>query len=433
MQIRVPSPSKSSQYAVGFVSDPGLELLVESSLWRRDNEMFRDVLNSMISRKLISMFNDLMILPNFRSFDFPLLANAIMEAENDMYQHLVSGKSDERRKMSFSKNSFLHLERSAVENSSSIVGLLTRRREHEVIDIFQSKCPPVNTELSASSLDGVQSSLIRHFLRLALEDGSNGTYRLDAWTSTAWETIKSKKHVAVQKKIVYFKDGSTTVFRGIFKVHCGAHKTFQILRNFEHFRHIEDSYVDSESIAHFHETMGFRRLRYRLGKTEKIFSILEVRSRLDQENQFIVVHRSASLKFDDLFFKRKRTSSKSSDYGLSFIPSSSHSQSLRSLPRSELSSEVGSAEFSLNSSKTYDKQAIISDKLSTTENQDIVYVYGYLISGFSNDAACTVTILSQYGDLTLHKLNVSYHRCLKLKEFIEELSGWSNFVGDRFQ
>jgi hypothetical protein len=66
LQFRCPSPNNPLEYAVAFASDPGLTLEIESSLWRKDNEMLKDVLNNLIGRRLKNLFLDIFVLPNYR-------------------------------------------------------------------------------------------------------------------------------------------------------------------------------------------------------------------------------------------------------------------------------------------------------------------------------------------------------------------------------
>lgn len=55
-----------------------------------------------------------------------------------------------------------------------------------------------------------------------------------------------------------------------------------------------------------------------------------------------------------------------------------------------------------------------------------VHLFGYYIEPTGSDS-CYVTIISQYGP-TAQRLNVSWQRCQKIKNFVEELADWSALV-----
>lgn len=96
---------------MAFVEDPEIILQVESSLWRKDNEMFKDVLNTYIVKRLRAIFVDVFVLPNFRSFDLPLVTYrpvTIPELDNispsSSNQHTETGFTTANRRRSTAKS-----------------------------------------------------------------------------------------------------------------------------------------------------------------------------------------------------------------------------------------------------------------------------------------------------------------------------------------
>ena len=76
VRVRVTSPLNPDEFAVGFPEDPGVQFVVESALWHGEKEVYSDLLNKLIQKKLRSVFLELWILPNWRAFDLPLLTTS---------------------------------------------------------------------------------------------------------------------------------------------------------------------------------------------------------------------------------------------------------------------------------------------------------------------------------------------------------------------
>eukprot|EP00158_Paraphelidium_tribonemae_P005504 Partr_v1_DN27377_c0_g1_i1_m46674 len=215
LQIRVPSPVDPRFYAVAFTSDPGLQLFVESSLWRRDNEMLKDVLNSLIAKRLRSVFVETLVLPNFRSFAMPLISlratdvemlrllNPEIMSESSLAMDLHAASVTQRNtkptknlRISTVNPSPYSPGLDPIDGGNPNTSISNAKRKMSIStsqDCLSSKCFPVTSQVTAANVKEYAAMLTSQFLRLANSVEAVEKSQQDAWTSTNWETVRSKK------------------------------------------------------------------------------------------------------------------------------------------------------------------------------------------------------------------------------------------------
>ena len=402
LQMRFPSPIDPTSYAMAFTREPELELIVESSLWRRENEMFRDVLNGLISKRLRNAFINAWTLPNWRSFSMPMITIRPPDVEMLRLLHpeevLLAGNSVKPR---ISASPRLNSSGSAaslltepqnddgadagakivpssvtlagdtitedIPSSNNLGYFMKRRFSHPsasspTIDILESKCFPVTSFVNSVNISNYSDALVNQFVKLANEVDDDSSFA-DAWTSTRWEKIRSKRTVEIFRKFVVLGKDRSEAYKAIFTVECNAEKAFQIIGNPEYLRHTEDSFVDSGVVG---KDVELRKFVYKIGRSDFSVNTLEVKKKLEGDGdlgeRYVVVYRSAC-----------------------------------------------------------------TDNYDSNPSQAKVYVHGYLISQMKPEAETTITIVSQY-DPSLSKLNPSITRCQRIKSFVEELAEWSKHL-----
>lgn len=487
-QLRLPSPIDSCQYAIAFVEDPGVSFSVESSLWRRDNEMMRDVLNNLISKRLKHLFMDLLVLPNWRAFDLPLITyrrTVIPQLEEILDRK--SGQPGSRMSASRSESLKRIDLKSGLENSSALNvntlkesssaqnPLSTRRRLSpntlEVNDVLTGICFPTDATVTSSNMEKYNDMLIKQFIKFAEEDNplhqsSNNDISgsetagvgiprndspADKWLSTPWENVRNRKEIIVQRKAVSAQGNKADITRGMFKIlKCGAEKTFQVLSNPEYLHHVDDMFIDSQVIEKYDDDRCIRSFTYRVARQVRNFNCIEIKKKIERRGKecFIVVYRSIKgfhFSKDSDSFQILETSSRSSDSpSLSFNRprSSSYLNNInnsKSSPTFSIATESAKAEItnSANFDNSLDSRSIFSSpsnmksnsSSSLVDNNSILYIFGFLIEPISDsDNSCCVTVLSQFGSPALQRLDINFARCHKTKLFIEELAQWTNLV-----
>ena len=350
-------------------------LEVESSLLRRDNEMLKDVLNSLIARRLKAIFSDLFVLPNWRSFDFPLInynrliipeleptsvdlpagtsldslttgRNALtgriaadpLAKDTSAVRGAMAGTGRSVSNQSLSASTALDQQpvpnagaatSSTTAGESVISSFYPRRRSSSstlIPDILSQKCFSLATQLTSQNIGAFQERLVRHCMALMVEGNRHWdifttvggdpsanaaaqtvspqqpTPQLqqevsrDMWLSSHWETIRNRKEIHVQKKSVLVQGIKAEVYRGCFVVNkCNAEKTFQVLSNLEHNRHVEDTYAESVSLEKFDANRSIRKIKYITGRQqERFLYVAEIKQKIPMASGdgYLVVYRS---------------------------------------------------------------------------------------------------------------------------------------------
>lgn len=457
---------------------------VNSSFWRKENEMLKDVLNSFIARRLRTIFLESFVLPNWRSFDMPLVTYRRMfipELEDlipgGKHKHgsprlengvAKRGIGNTLKGLAFKQTNSMQStsspdstkETATVTNDSRFLS----RRRADIKDALASKCFSVDVTVNVKNINRFQELLVTQFLRLALErtvsdvqeeqNGANPNiprFEADRWLSSSWTTMKARKGVNVQKKSIAVDGSRADVFRAIFQIEkCTAEKASQVLVNPEHLRHVEDSYVESHVLQRFDDNRCIRRFTYRIGRGVKYINTLEVRTTVG-EDSYLIVYRSvtplSNMQEGDSEMEMNTRQVKTSP-SPQRTPERSNSASML-LTTTHTSKAPASASINVENITAELTHEMSPRKMSNAalgstkpiypsanaftpvlpENLGLIYVFGYLVEPAAGRTdSCQVTVMSQFGSPPLQRLDVNWNRCNKLKMFVEELAQWTALV-----
>lgn len=280
------------------------------------------------------------------------------------------------------------------------------------------------------------------------------------WFATPWVTIRTKRDISLQKRMVIQNSTRSEIYRSVFAVSCAAEIAAQILQNIEHLHHVDDHFAEAHSIRTFDSENTIKRLVYRFGRQEKQTIVLETRKTIQPSetsaNYYVVAYRSVgirSLELESINSSRETNSmyrkTNAADLLAGSIgtrktaePSSpapvakAHAHS--SLNVEKISGQISSSPELFrkdvrnmhvkNEMERLNLETTIS-KLKTMDADQIgrIYIYAYIIEPLTS-RSCQIITISQFGPQDMQKLNITWSRSYKLKLFIDELIEWTGKV-----
>ncbi|KND04614.1 uncharacterized protein SPPG_00332 [Spizellomyces punctatus DAOM BR117] len=297
--------------------------------------------------------------------------------------------------------------------------------------------------------------------------------------STAWKTIRNRNGVHVQKKRILVNEEVAEITRAAMVIHCDADRVFAVLSNPEHNRQIDEGYVGSEIVHQFDEARCVRRTSYQFGKQgARDYIVFEVKRTRNQDihsplegapadtdsetatsssnesapipeqlgrHSFVVVFRSIkAFSLDEAEGGDTKTLTGSPEKGrdetrdpqsdaTAGSPQRGDGKGQQKLHSRSNSSSLDDVDQSpVRNWKAKSKLSVPAPASSKSENNNTVYLFGYLITPdtqYPSDT-CHVTVLSQLSP-DLARLEVSFDFCKKLKTFIEEFASLTGLAASR--
>lgn len=73
LRLRCPAKAEPSCFNIAFAEEPDAKFAVESKIFGTWDERLQDMVDKLFARKIQAVFNDLWVLPNWRTFQMPLI------------------------------------------------------------------------------------------------------------------------------------------------------------------------------------------------------------------------------------------------------------------------------------------------------------------------------------------------------------------------
>ena len=199
-----------------------------------------------------------------------------------------------------------------------------------------------------------------------------------------------------------------------------------------HFRHIYDSFIDAKILFEEGDNIAHT-CSFQLGKSERSFQVYQAKSNSAESDFRFVVMRSISgiADLDEEPVEPESTGS----FTMVSEPVSESSETgklmidlVRQRKGKSILTKPSNVSEHLVETESITSPVLVAHKSSSSSNMDAegpqVYIFGYYITK-ATDTTCTVTVLSQLSP-SLHKLEVDASLCRKLKQFIEELTQFTD-------
>ncbi|KAI8621916.1 hypothetical protein BC830DRAFT_45973 [Chytriomyces sp. MP71] len=344
LRIRCPAIGYPDMYSIAFLEDPGVTFKVDSQITVRESELLKGMVNSVLAEIIRRVFLEMWVLPSWRTFFLPLMIPSLEEESARMDE--VNNVAKQRqaaanagkgvgssifqlktRKMAARASSLLA--NSTVPPPQSNLKLLDCVTMSSV-DSFVSTSAlsasntpgntfPINFVMDATTnsatLDTIEDAIVSSLLGLVRDlasrkasvsgpgapvETSNGLVETD------WKMTKSRPGISVGKcKKTLDGVAMSDIYWAKLSVSCNAETVFAMLSNPEHYRVMEDSFVDSTLLKQYGESRSVRQTKFHLGKLpHKDFTVFDVKKRLPQfssgSTTYIVAMRSIGAYKDDM-------------------------------------------------------------------------------------------------------------------------------------
>ena len=267
--------------------------------------------------------------------------------------------------------------------------------------------------------------------------------------SDVWKTLKSQNGIHIQRMIspASDTDGQILINRAKIPIKCDASRTFQVLSNLAHFKHVYGNMFVKATEESLAVDISVNQCIFAIGKENKVVNLLIHKKRpsseMESNGEYSVVFRTVSgyVKVPqekvDLEPNSPPISPITQAMSDSILPTVDvqETSSLRSR-RPQSSSIFGSLkrEASFRRSEPGVSVETIQDPnffsepnsstqiASKTSTEDVgsFYLFGYRIVPVDS-TSCTVLAVSHLSS-ELQKLDIDYLFCKKMKQFIEELT-----------
>ncbi|KAJ2989662.1 hypothetical protein HDV02_004825, partial [Globomyces sp. JEL0801] len=451
LRTRLPSEKWLDMIGFAFVKDPGVSFKVDTPITLGENEMLRGMINKVLSTIMRKLFLDLWVLPSWRTQFLPFLEPKLedMEVRNRSSSRVKEGGKKVKNSIATRATQLwessvtkkpLNLAKDALEGyvfdtncTIPLAGLdTTDLYERPLVNSFIALVTEPGVNLYATNLKRKLSSLSLRSKKtdgsvdqgetVDVEDEEHTTITEEnkqegkSETSPAWKLIKNKSGIFIERKVVDNDEGEsvTQINRGTMPIACDPIRVFNILSNPAHFQQMYEHFTDV-NVLYEEGNHTIHRCQFQFTKgTTSGFQVFQTKSKpISSSNdsktsaQYVVMRSVGNFK----------TASKPAG------------------EESGVEVEVGSVDIQMEEIEGSElrlrgKKNIRSDQNNTlpdlkgkeplVENEGQVFIFGYYVVAGDTPQSSTVTIMSQFSN-DLHRLEVDYTVCRKLKQFIEEL------------
>ena len=448
---RIPSLRSDDMIGYSFAKDPGVNFTVDVPVLPGYNEMLRKVINKLLETVVKRSFADLWVLPKWRTAYLPFL-DPIVETPVSIKPGEIVAPTVSKKP---STKAFLVSKASQLWETKQ-----TNPPKPSLVDGFANAIFPLNANLpfqnSKQMLDlgNRMADILLSLSQMPSESpigeqpvssGSDDDEQSEFIDSDVWKTLKSQLGIHVQRmsSASFEPEGQIVVNRGRIPIKCDANRTFQVLSNSAHFRHVYGSMFSSASELVSSKTAEFsiHHFLFNLKEAKKV-TLLSYKRKPNSEpsekpfsnpGEFLVAIRSTAgfVAVESISSAKEpvsppnELSSTPTNSALSATAAVDSNESAGIRLRTQSPPTMPNIEPTNSEIPKDPKQEYLANSLIMTENlteQDragYFYLFGYRI--IPVDANNCVVIAISHLSSDLEKLYIDFAFCKKLKLFIEEL------------